>query len=153
MTVIYLVALPVALLVAAGWVSSIALVPGSSRNWLMALGSIGFCALLGWRLWLNLKATGRAGPFPAPGRFWRVFVPSGLLAATGLCLTAMGGGAGVIAAATWNDAPPGMAVTFVLVAVVLMPVGGWMSWPFARLLLKERPTIPIEAAGTPTDEA
>lgn len=153
MTVIYLGALPLALLVAAGWVSSIAMVPGSLRNWLMALGSIGFCALLGWRLWLNLKATGRAGPFPTPGRFWRVFVPSGLLAAAGLCLTAMGIGAGMIAGSTWKDAPLGMAVTFVLVAVILIPVGGWMCWPFARLLLRPRSTTAMETGAASADDA
>ncbi len=153
MTVIYLIALPLALLVAAGWVSSIALAPGSSRNLVMALGSVGFCTLLSWRLWLNLKATGRAGAFPAPGRFWRVFVPLGLLASAGLCLTAMGVGTGEIAGATWNDAPLGMAVTFVTVAAMLIPIGGWMCWPFARLLLKAPSTISMEASDASTDDA
>ena len=153
MTVIYLIALPVALLVTAGWVSSIALVPGSSRNWLMAGGSIGFCALLSWRLWLNLKATGRGGALPAPGRFWRVFVPLGLLAVAGLCLTAIGVAAGVIAGATWNEAPLGMAVTFVTVAAMLIPVGGWMCWPFVRLLLKAPSTTMTEAGGASADDA
>ncbi len=153
MAVIYLIALPLALLVAAGWISSIALVPGASRNWLMAVGSVGFCTLLSWRLWLNLKATGRAGPFPPPRRFWRVFVPLGLLAAAGLCLTAMGVGAGVIAGATWKDAPPGMVVTFVTVAAMLIPFGGWMCWPFARLLLKSPSTTAMEAGAASADEA
>jgi hypothetical protein len=151
--VIYLIALPLALLVAAGWVSSIALVPGSSRNWFMAVGSVGFCTLLSWRLWLNLKATGRTGPFPSPRRFWRIFVPLGLLAAAGLCLTAMGVGAGVIAGATWNDAPLGMVVTFVTVAAMLIPFGGWMCWPFARLLLKPPSTTAMKTGPASADDA
>lgn len=118
----------------------------------MSVGSVGFCALLSWRLWLNLKATGRTGPFPAPGRFWRVFVPLGLLAAVGLCLTALGVGAGVIAGATWNSEPPGIAVTFVTVAVILIPVGGWMGWPFARLMLKAPSTASMEAGLASTDD-
>ena len=149
--VIYLIALPVVLLAAAGWVSSIFLVPSSSRNWLMAAASVAFSAMLIWRLWLNLKATGRAGPFPPLGRFWRVFAPLGVLAAAGLCLMAMGVGAAVLAAATWNSEPPLSPVVFVAFASVLISVGGCMCWPFVRLLLRKPSMVGSQAERLPGD--
>ena len=136
MVVIYWIALPLALLAAGGWISSLFFVPEETRNWWFAAGSVGFCALLIWRLWLNSHALGRTGPFPPPRRFWRVFVPLGLLALVGLCLAGLGMGAAILAATGLRQAPPGVMPTAVGAAVFLITLGCGMCWPLVSRLLR-----------------
>jgi hypothetical protein len=139
--VFYWITLPLALLAMGGWISSLFLVPGETQNWLFAVGSVGFCALLIWRLWLNSRALGRAGPFPAPRRFWRVFVPLGLLAFAGLCLAGLGMGAAIVGAAAFREAPPGAGPFAIGTAVFLITLGGGMCWPLVSRLLRRPPDV------------
>ena len=149
--VFYWITLPLALLMAGGWISSAVLVPTSPRHWLMVAGSLGFSALLIWRLWLNSRAIGRAGPFPSPRRFWRVYAPLGVLAILGLSLVALGIASIFIGIAlARSPEPPAWPWLLPVFSASLMLGGAALCWPLLRLLLR-KPAVPDSRA--PEEEA
>jgi len=134
---IYLATLPAVMLVTATWVHA-------SRNWLVGVGGAALFALVIWRLWLHLKATGRAGNFPSPRRFWLVFAPLGILAAAGLCLIALGAGVAILGASMWNREPTFAGESLAFAALVLS-AGVGTCRPFVRLLLRKPSTTVPQA--------
>ncbi|MFC7377980.1 hypothetical protein [Brevundimonas sp. GCM10030266] len=142
--VIYWLVLPLALLAAAGWTISLFIDPASPRSWPMATGSILFCGLLIWRLWLNSQALGRAGPLPSPRRFWSVYAPLGLLALVGLCILGLGISGAFVTTALPDVAPDAFPLAIGLSAALIV-IGALMCWPILRLLLRK----PAEPAPAP----
>lgn len=88
--VIYWAALPLALLVCAGWLIGALMDPSSARSWIMAAASAAFAGLIGWRLWLNSRSEGWGGPMPPPRRLLLVFAPLAILALAGIGVAAAG---------------------------------------------------------------
>lgn len=88
--VFYWIALPFALLLCAGWALNAGVSSSGRGLWMMAAGAGAFAALIAWRLWLNSRALGRAGPMPPTRRLLLVFLPLTVLALAGIGLVALG---------------------------------------------------------------
>lgn len=88
--IFYWIALPVALLLCAGWLMTAAVSPPAGKSLMMAAGSGLFAAAVGWRLWLYSRSLGRGGPLPQTRRLLLVFLPLTLLALAGIGLAALG---------------------------------------------------------------
>lgn len=89
--VIYWVALPLAVLGALGGAAGLMFGPGQPvLQWPLTLGFAAFAVVLAWRLWLNSRALGWAGPVPRARRLLTVLLPLGILALVGLVIAAVG---------------------------------------------------------------
>ena len=143
---IYWVALPLALLVCAGWLIGAMMDPSSARTWMMAAGAAAFASLVGWRLWLNSRSLGWGGPMPPPRRLLLVFAPLAVIAlagvgvaATGLAVVAFGIGLLISpdqAAAQYGDPARG-ALLYLGGGVMIFLVGAALTLPLLRSLRRK----------------
>ncbi len=88
--VFYWIALPLALLLCAGWLLNAGVSAPGGNSLMMAAGAGAFSVLIGWRLWLNSRALGRSGPMPPARHLVLVVLPFALLALAGVGLVALG---------------------------------------------------------------
>ena len=88
--VFYWIALPFALLLCAGWLLNAGVSVSGGSSWMIAAGAGAFAMVIAWRLWLNSRALGRAGPLPPTRRLLLVVLPLTVLALAGICLVALG---------------------------------------------------------------
>lgn len=150
-TAIYWVALPISLLFCAGWLLSAFVSPSPGQEWLMAMGSGAFAALIAWRLWLNSRALGWAAGPPRPRRLLLVVLPLLVLALAGVALAAIGVvwlGLGIWLISVPESAASGyrdlVSAPVIPIAggVMLVLVGGLLGAPLIRSLRRRE-----EAAG------
>lgn len=121
--VFYWIALPFALLLCAGWLLN-AGVSSAGNSLILAGGAGAFAALIAWRLWLNSRALGRAGPMPPTRRLLLVFLPLTVLALAGIGLSALG--LIWLSVGVWLLLGPDLAVFGYrdLAATAALPIGG-----------------------------
>jgi len=140
---IYWVALPVSLLICAGWLIGAIMSPSDGRSWLMAAGAGGFAGMIGWRLWLNSRALGWAAAAPGRRRLLLVILPLLALAFVGIAATALGVawlalgiwliGGSESATSGYRDLVSGPLLPLVGGAVLIL-VGGTLCVPLIRSL-------------------
>jgi len=87
---VYWLALPISLLVCAGWLIGAVMNPSDLRSWMMAAGAGVFCGVVAWRLWLNSQALGWAGATPGHRRLLLVVLPFLILALAGVAVATLG---------------------------------------------------------------
>lgn len=139
--VIYGVTLPLALLGAMGGAVGLAFAQSEPPPYQLplTLGFAAVAALLAWRMWLNARAVGWAGPPPGPRRLLLVWAPLVTLALIGLCVALFG--LVWIALAVFlmhrQDPLQATATTAVLGALTTV-VGGLMIWPVFSLSRRRR---------------
>ena len=88
--IFYWIALPLALLLCAGWLLNAGVGAPGGNSWRMAAGAGAFAVLIAWRLWLNSRALGRTGSLPPTRRLVLVVLPFALLALAGVGIAALG---------------------------------------------------------------
>lgn len=150
--IFYRVALPLCLLVCAGWLIGALMDPAAMRSWLMSAGAAAFALVIGWRLWLNSRSVGWGGPMPPPRRLLLVFLPLTILALAGLGVWTTGlaflsFGIGLItspdsAGAGFRDLVPG-AVLYLGGGVLIIIAGVALTLPLLRSLRRK----PVAADG------
>ena len=150
--VFYWIALPLALLLCAGWLLSAGAGAGAPRgNALMMAGGAGAVAvLIGWRLWLNSRALGRTVALPSTRQLVLVVLPFALLALAGVGLAALGltwFSLGVwllfgseLATSGYRDLVSGAGVPIGGGALMVL-IGGGMIVPLVRSLGTRRPPV------------
>jgi hypothetical protein len=155
--VIYWIALPLTLLGAvSGFVS---LIFGFGRTSTpdyqlpMTLGCTVLAGLLVWRLWLNSRALGWAGPVPRPRRVLLVWAPLSLLALIGLLVLALGL-IWLVIASLLLLAPENSTLAFRQLVMgfgialgggaVMSVIGAALMFPLVRLI-RTRPRPVVEA--------
>ena len=156
LTVIYWIALPLALLAMAGSV-----MPGNQyQGWLpsgayaVAFGL--FAAIIGWRLWLNSRSLGHVAP--SVRRLTLVLVPLCLLAIAGLIIALLG--ASWVGIGVWFTVHPHMtappaywALVTAALGLLTMLLGAALAFPFIRTV-RRRPSAPTgEAAPAPESDS
>lgn len=87
--VVYWIALPLVLLLCAGWLIGAVMHPSDGRSWMMGLGAAAFAGLIAWRLWLNSRSLGQGGPVP-PIRRLLLVLPLTVLALVGIGVVTSG---------------------------------------------------------------
>lgn len=130
--VIYGVTLPLALLGAMGGAIGLAFAPSEPPAYQLplTLGCAAVAGLLAWRMWLNARAMGWAGPAPGPRRLLLVWAPLVALALIGLGVVLFG--LVWIALAVFlmhRQDPLQMTATTAVLGVLTTIVGGLMIWP------------------------
>ncbi len=139
--VIYGVTLPLALLGAMGGAVGLAFAQSEPPAYQLplTLGCVAVAALLAWRMWLNARAMGWAGPPPGPQRLLLVWAPLVALALIGLCVVLFG--LVWIALAVFlmhrHDPIQLTAMTAALGALTTL-IGGLMIWPVFSLSRRRR---------------
>ncbi len=137
---IYWIVLPLSVLLTIGWAVGTAFAPLKWQNWFGMVGMLTFSCAVGWRLWLNRRATGLTSSLPSRARLLRVFVPLGLLSLVGFVVAALGIAWLMVGTALLKE--PGLNGEFQIAAGVLVILLGLaLCWPFWSRLAATRTIV------------